>query len=448
MKIVVIVIDALRADSLSCYGCPRETSPALDRLAGEGVLFENAYAQANWTNPSLYSFVTGLYPSRHGVEDFDQNLGEKVSTLPGFLSGAGYRTALFSNYHVLLDRARLGRHFQETRYFDIDRDGETLRRTVAAGGESDLFLMLHVGNYVHEPYCADPREVGRFWEGDFPRRKIIRALTEEAGLDDESMRDVLRSINLRRQRLSRKELAFLKACYDAGIRHVDGRLQVFFDFLASLPEEVILVVTADHGQGFMEHGFFGHGLNLNQELVRVPLIFWRNRAPGGMRINSTVQLIDLFPTLLDLLGCPGSPAMDGCSFAGCLRGVEDGSRRAVCEGNPFAAGVSGGKKLIVSRYRLLEAPERTARLAELLRRRRFRRFLLHLYSIFRAGLYDLAADPGERHNLKRRDPAGFKKMLNDLKAWQREVSSSIPEVTTRKLEDKKTIEQLKSLGYL
>ncbi|MFH1038811.1 MAG: sulfatase [PVC group bacterium] len=449
MKIILIVIDALRADSLSCYGYPLETSPGIDRIVGEGVLFENAYTQANWTNPSLYSFLTGLYPSTHGVSGFNQNLGEKVTTLPGFLSGNGYRTFLFSNYYVLLDRKRLGKHFQEALYFDIDSNEKKLCRTFTDSEGSDLFAVVHVGNYIHEPYCASSREVSRFWKGAFPKRKIIRVLTEEAGLDDESMQNVLRSVNLRKERLDRKEITFLKACYDAGIRHVDAWLTGFFNFLTTTcRDDIILVITADHGQGFFEHGFFGHGLNLNEEIAKVPLIFWMSREKRGLRMKSTVQLIDVFPTLIELLTWQDPPAIDGVSFAGCLQGVEEASRWAVCEGFPFAACVHDCKKLILSIYRLIEAAERTDRLKKLVLKRRFRKLFLHLYSIFHGGLYDLTKDPGEKKNLKRSDPATFTRMEGYLRAWYKKVSACTPEVTTEKLEEDRIIEQLKSLGYL
>jgi len=207
-------------------------------------------------------------------------------------------------------------------------------------------------------------------------------------------------------------------------------------------------VTADHGQGFMEHGFFGHGLNLHQEIVRVPLLVWSNRKKRGFRISNPVQLIDIFPTLGELLSRPPAAPPDGRSFAGCLEGVEEPGRRAICEGGPSTALVGGGKKLIVSRYRLLEPPERISRLKELVALRRFRRLLHHLYSICRAELYDLSSDPEERRNRRRSDPAAYNKMLVDLKTWQRELASAAPEVTTRELDARETIEQLKSLGYL
>jgi len=448
MKIVMLVIDALRADSLSCYGYRRKTSPGIDALVGEGILFENAYTQANWTNPSLYSLLTGLYPSRHGVENFDQNLGDSVVTLSGLLGGFGYRTVLFSNYHVLLDRNRLGKHFQAVRHFDIDLRAGDLRQEIEAAAKSDLFCFVHAVQYVHEPYCAPPSEVARFWDGAVPARKIIRVLTREAGLNEESMRDALRSVNLRRERLDRREIAYLKACYDAGIRHVDGRLKELFDFLHSVQDEVILVITADHGQGFMEHGFFGHGLNLHEELIRVPLLFWMNRSRPGLRLKSVAQLIDVFPTLLELIGRPGPPSLDGASLAGCLRGVEEAGRRAICEGDPFVAFIRARRKLISSTYRLIKKPEGIRRLGKLLRERRFRRLLLHLYSLFPAALYDLSADPGETRNLKRRKPAEYREMLKCLREWRQEVSSAPPEVTTRELDDERAIEQLKSLGYL
>jgi arylsulfatase A-like enzyme len=449
MKIIVLIIDSLRADSLSCYGYPLETSPQFDRLAGEGVLFENAYTQANWTNPSLYSLLTGLYPSIHGVGDFNQNLGKDVSTITGHLARKGFRTVLFSNYYVLLDQERLGRHFQQKVYFDLDNDGEKLCRMISAGPDSDLFALIHVGNYVHEPYCAPPEEVKRFWNADFPKSKVIRALTEETGLDDESMQNVLRRVNLRREWLNRREISFLKACYDAGIRHVDDHLAGFFDYLQrDCEEEVVLVITADHGQGFFEHGFFGHGLNLNEELVRIPLIFWRNRARQPARIKSTIQMIDLFPTFLDVLGEEAAPELDGISFAGCLDGKEEVSRWAISEGQPFLACVRDRKKLIISIYRLMGAAERIGRLKELLAKRQFRKLLLHLYSLLRGGLYDLDQDPEERRNLIRSDPATAARMKDHLAAWYKAASLRTPEITTDEMDDEKMIEQLKSLGYL
>ncbi len=448
MKIIVVVIDALRADSLSCYGYPRETSPGIDRIAGGGLLFNNAYSQANWTNPSLYSFLTGLYPSTHGVGGFNQNLGDKVATLPGLLVGVGYRTFLFSNYYVLLGPKHLGRHFQESVYFDIDGSQEELLRKLTEDENSDLFAVLHVGNYIHEPYCATPEEVGRFWEGPFPKRKIIRALTEEAGLDDESMQNVLRSVNLRRERLTREEISFLKACYDAGIGHVDTWLESFFDFITSPGgDDIIFMITADHGQSFFEHGFFGHGLNLHQELIRVPLIF-RGRGMTGEVVESYVQLTDVFPTLLDILGFDLPSDLDGISFRECLEGKELKGRWVISEGFPFAAAIQNQKKLIISIYRLMGWKEKVVTVTGLILSGHWRRLLFHLYSLVKTCFYDLRSDPGEEKNRLWSGRSEMKEMKRYLKRWYRRCRSRSRETIDHEIEDEKTIEQLKSLGYL
>ena len=449
MKIVVIVIDALRADSLSCYGYPLETSPGIDRIAGEGVLFENAYTQANWTNPSLYSFLTGLYPSVHGVSGFNQNLGDKVATLPGLLAGVGYRTFLFSNYYVLLGPQRLGKHFQESVYFEIDGSREELRRKLTDNEKFDLFAVVHVGNYIHEPYCASSDEVGRFWKGPFPKRKIIRALTEEAGLDDESMKNVLRSVNLRRERLSRKEISFLKACYDAGIRHVDAWVEGFFDFLTSSGmDDVIFMITADHGQSFLEHGFFGHGLNLHQELIRVPLILRGRGSRPGKVVESYVQLTDIFPTLLDILGLDLPSGIDGISFWKCLEGEAQEERWVISEGFPFAAAIHHHKKLIISFFRLMGWREGLRTIFALIRSGRWRRLLLYLYSLLQTRFYDLRSDPGEEKNRSGGGRAELKKMKRYMKEWYRQCRIRALKVTEQEIEEERTMEQLKSLGYL
>ncbi len=448
MKIIIVSIDSLRADSLSAYGYHRETSPRIDEIARGGVLFRNAYTQSNWTNPSYYSLITGLYPTVHGITRHDQKLDRAVATLPQLLAGAGYRTFLFSNYFTLLDEKRFGGHFEEAVYFDIDRDeGKIFRKLTAVGG-GDLFALVHIGNYVHEPYCAPESLVREFWPGDFSTREAIRSLTEETGLDDESMRNVLRKINLRKIRLTAEEVAYLKARYDAGIKYVDKWLGGFFDFLRErLGGDVQLVITSDHGQGFFEHGFFGHGLNLNQELIKVPLIFWRRERFGVGEVESPVQLIDLFPTLAESAGLE-IPALDGVSLKGWIEGNGAEAREVFSEGFPFVAGVSGSRKLIISFYRVMPPGERFRRLKALFLRKNWRKLLLHLYSIFKTSLYDLRADPEEKNNLLKREEAWARKMKETIESWYRRSIARTGRVIAEEIEDEKIIEQLKSLGYL
>jgi len=450
MKIVIVSIDALRADSLGCYGYERDTSPHIDAIAAGGVIFKNAYTQANWTNPSYYSLITGLYPSVHGVSHQRHGLAGKAKTLPELLAAAGYKTFLGSNFHTLLDEKRFGSHFQNRVYFDIDRDSDRLKKMVAGTEAGDSFFLIHIGSYVHEPYCAPEELVREFWPREIPEGKDeIRRLTREMNLSDESMRNVLRRVNLHRTRLNRTEVAYLKACYDAGIKYIDRWVGDFFTFIQECSgEEYIFILTADHGQGFFEHGFFGHGLGLHQELIRVPLVFSK---PGGahLEVDPAVQLIDIFPTLMESVGFTIPIGLDGGSFREYLgKEIKGDRRRIISEGFPFVACIGEDRKLIISFYRLMTWKEKFQSIRSLIRSRNLRRILFHLYSLFKTSFYDLRSDPGEERNLSGRKAPAKKKHKKYLKQWYRRCRSRALIATDQEIVDKNTLEQLKSLGYL
>ena len=447
MKIIIVSIDALRADSLGCYGYERDTSPHIDAMASEGVIFKNAYTPANWTNPSYYSLITALYPSVHGVTHHHHGIAGRVNTLPETLARRGYSSALYSNYHTLLDEKRFGRHFQDRVYFDIDRDSDKLKEKIVSPGAGNQFFLIHIGNYVHEPYCAPEELVREFWPQEFPENnEEIRRLTEEMNLSDESMRNVLRKVNLHRSLLSRTEVKFLKACYDAGIKYIDRWVGGFINYLKESPrDDYLFILTSDHGQGFFEHGFFGHGLSLHQELIKVPLVFY-NGSGEGQEVESYVQLTDIFPTLMDILGLGLPPDIDGISFREIMEGNEQRERWVICEGLPFIACIHSQQKLIISFYHLMYWKEKLREIVNLIRSRKLRRLLLHLYSLFKTGFYDLETDPGEMKNLAWRGGSGMKEIKRYLKDWHRRSRSL--EITEEEIDDEKTIEQLKGLGYL
>ena len=448
MKIIIVSIDSLRADSLGCYGYSRNTSPNIDVLAADGAIFTNAYTPAHWTNPSYFSLITALLPSVHGVVRHYHGLMDGVPTLPQTLARKGYATILFSNYFTLLDEKRFGRHFQQQVYFDIDRDAGKMKEKLISLGDQDFFSLIHVGNYVHEPYCAPRDLVREFWPGEFSTKKAVRCMTEEMKLTDESMRDVLRKINLRRTPLSGDEVEYLKACYDAGIKYVDRWVGEFFTLIKSMyGDEYIFLVTADHGQGFFEHGFFGHGLNLHQELVRIPLLFHAG-VPARQEIDSCVQLIDIFPTLMDILGLETPSDIDGHSFYGCLEGEESVDRPIISEGFPFVACIRNHKKLIISFYHLMPWKTKLVTFFHLIKNHNMRKVLLHLYSLFKTSFYDLRRDPEEKKNRSRKDRSEVKELIVFLRRWYRECGSRMLGVTTEKIEEERTINQLKSLGYL
>ncbi len=447
MKIIIVSIDSLRADSLSGYGYKKNTSPNIDKIAKDGILFKYAYTQSNWTYPSYYSLITGLYPSTHKIEWFNQRIIGNVPTLPEVLAKKGYKTFLFSNYRTLINKETFGRHFGEAIYFDIDKDWERLKQKFILLKESDFFTLIHIGNYVHEPYSAPREFIRKFWNHDFPNKKVISLLTE-VELDGEAMRKVLRAVNLRKILLNSKDIDYLKACYDAGIKYVDKWIGKLYKFLNdNCKDQVLLVITADHGQGFFEHGYFGHGLNLHEELVRVPLIFWEKNKLGKKRINSIVQLIDIFPTIIDILNFRIGTDIDGMSFKPCLDGEQQDRRRAVCEGYPFIAYIYDSKKLITSFYNFFSRKEKIKKLKRAFSDGGPRRLFFHLYSFFRTYFYDLDMDRGEKRNLARKNRKEVLKMLEFLKEWYRKHTKKGLETSSEEI-DEKIKEQLRNLGYL
>ena len=295
--VVVILVDAMRADRLGVYGGKAGT-PVMDGLARDGTVFANACAQAPSTRPSVSSLMTGLYPSQHGIVDRIVNVEHGVVTVAGLdgsvrllaeaFSDAGFTTAAFLGGNANVKPVfGLTRGFQHVDWRPTT-DGKVLVQDfeawVGAGQEGPTFCYLHFMD-VHHPL---PME-------------IIPSRLDE-GLDvstvDQSADQLI-------------------ACYDDAVHLVDEHIGRVLDALrsAGMWEETVVIVTADHGEELTEHGaMLSHGRTLYRELVRVPLIM---RLPGSERRGTVdsrpVQLIDIFPTVLDAAGQP-PPDLPGRSL--------------------------------------------------------------------------------------------------------------------------------------
>jgi len=287
----------LRARNLGSYGYFRDTSPFLDSLARRGSLFENAVTASVTTSPAHMSLITGLYPVRHGIrEGLDRKLPHAV-TLAQRLRAAGYRTAAFTENGYLVRRRGFGDgfdHYTENRGETGKAPGEVrltfeqARGWLEANRTLPFFLFLHTYE-VHSPY--DPEE---------PYAGLFR--------DDGAPGPAEPAIRAERDR------------YDREIRIVDDELRELFDTLEAtgLAASTIVVILADHGEEFAEHGGYQHGAAVYEESLRVPLLFWGpGRIPEG-RHASAVSLIDVAPTLLDLLGLSVPAGLDGTSLTGVL----------------------------------------------------------------------------------------------------------------------------------
>lgn len=289
-NIVLISIDTLRADHVSSYGYKRQTTPSIDALASEGVRFDQVTAAANSTLPSHMSMFTSLYPEAHGVTDRDETLRPRLSknhtTLAEILKKAGYRTAAFVN-----DRKRLDPQFG----FDRGFGSYNTMETDAQKSNDDYVLPWLQQDHV-APF-------------------FLFVHYYDAHLDWTRMQHISSS---------------LESDYDQRIALMDLEVGKIVDQIekSGHREDTIVVLVADHGQEFGEHGCFG-SCSLHEGSIRVP---WILSWPGHIArrvVRSPVQTIDLMPTLLDLAGRPASSDAAGRSRAPEAFGYDPGAQSTV-----------------------------------------------------------------------------------------------------------------------
>jgi arylsulfatase A-like enzyme len=374
--IVLISIDTLRADHLGCYGYSRETSPFLDQLAARGARFEQAISPSSWTLPSHASMLTGLYPSSHRAVDATSSIAPSAVTVAELLQGEGFATgAVVTSWFV---SANYGFHRGFDWFQDLDQTPhEKADETVDARQVIDLaaewlearadqrfFLFLHLydTHYAYNP----PHPYRDLFATDYkgPRRKYRRYK------------------HYKRKPPTAERLAFEMSMYDGEIRYVDDQLARLYGILdgLGLQENTVIMVTSDHGEEFGERGSWGHGHTLFEEQVHVPLLVTGPGIEGQQTIAAQVGLVDLPPTLLELVGLPSPEGMHGRSLAPLLRGQVAESRSAAANSRPA----------------LLETSRFDTNLIGL--RRRGWKLLLD-FGTGQESLFDLPTDPGEKQNL-------------------------------------------------
>jgi arylsulfatase A-like enzyme len=427
-NVVVVVVDALRADHLGCYGYARPTSPFVDGLAERGVLFEAAVSASSHTVPATLSLLTATYPRRHGNQFFPETqsfrapkrrvrpqLPEALTPAAERFRAVGYRTAAVVANPWLDPRYGFDRGFEHYRYVaksadesdhpsaaSVNEEAERLLRSWLDGGNRSapgFFLYLHYMN-THNPYQAPQRYRDRFVSGD--GRYVYR--------------------NGPVEELAREDLEHTRAWYDAAIRGLDDQIRDLFQMLErlDLAGSTLVVFTADHGDEFHEHGGLGHGITLYQEVVRVPLLFVHpDLREHARRIRVPVSTVDVLPTVLEWVGADPPEGLDGISLWPWIVGAGQppADRALVSELGNLKAVRLGPHKGIQAR------------------------------SDAAARIFDLAADPGERRPLAADAPwaAPLRSALSGLlgAAGADELSPAPPSPEEERLE-----EQLRALGYL
>ncbi len=292
--VVLVFLDTTRADHLGTYGYRRDTTPTLDALAAEGAVFESARTIAPWTLPSVRAALSGAQPERWAEQ-------QPLQTL---LEADGFATmASFSNVFMTpafgMDRDWDTRWFHtRNRAEDIVDHGLTF---LDAHAERDALVLLQFMD-AHKPYSEPEQYLGRWapepWEGPSIKTEALRRLPEDHPKIDEVREYVM-------------------GRYDQSLRYIDDQLA---RLLAQVRDDAIVVVWADHGEEFWDHGGFEHGHTFYDELLHVPLIVRAPGVPPG-RLDTPVSLLDLAPTVLDLVDLPIPDGLDGDSLHSLMQGA-------------------------------------------------------------------------------------------------------------------------------
>lgn len=313
-NIVLITIDTLRADHLSCYGYERSTSPNIDRIAEKGIIFKNAIAPSSWTVPSMVSLFTSLYPINHGVihgfvkinKVYDQEVfSDELTTLAEILKSHGYTTfGVFANLH-------LSKKFGFARGFDYFRNlyfspAPTVNKIVYSWEDkikksANFFLWIHYFD-PHEPYHSKSPWIERY---------APKTLTQKLNLSTKPMLELTRLIPAFKK--DSQALSHLIALYDSEINYVDlyiGKLIQKFE----LGNNTLIIITSDHGEEFLEHGYVGHANNLYQETIHIPLIIKLPYSTNKEVIEKPVNLVDIMPSILSMLNTNPPEQTLGKSF--------------------------------------------------------------------------------------------------------------------------------------
>ncbi len=434
--VVLIVIDALRPDHMSSYGYAKNTTPAIDRLAREATLFKQAVVVFPRTTPSAVSIMTGLYPHTHGTRSLyvtgDMYETPGNNNLAEILLNENYRTAAFLDQRLLHPNSGLQQGFMT--YRNLENDAEVTRQAVSwlERGKDDprpFFLLLW---YLapHWPYN--------------PLQKDLDLFSADPAYDLSLL--FLRGKDPNQRCFSRlytpEEMGLLISAYDAEIRQSDTAVGGILNYLRGkgLYQDTLIIVTADHGESLGEHDYyFDHGEYYYDTDALVPLIIKRPEQTGGVVVSYQVRSIDIFPTLLGVLGIRApSEGVDLFSYGAGKPGGADGliafgeNDYSMFPNNPkrYLKGIAGKWRMVrTGRWKLILIPHPGENIFE---------------------FYDLADDPAETNNLIN-DPA-YRARIEELKkklfGWIKEGDLRNTDAPQREEIAPSARKRLQSLGYL
>lgn len=428
-NILLLLVDCLRPDHLGCYGYSRNTSPYIDKLAQEGVIFADAYSNAPWTKPSVASFLTSLYPNVHGAVNITDTLPHGVLTIAELLKDRGYYTCFLNGGNVFLDtNSNFDQGFDLYRFYDHRLKGTSVTdgflSLVPKLEKRAFFAYLHYMD-VHVPYHENQHN-GLFTDK-------VDSCFEPGGTSCKCQ--AVRQLTAQPDGVSDEDKEHLMSLYDGQIRFVDENIRKVVSSLEDhdILKDTLIIVTSDHGEELWEHDNFEHGHTLYNELLRVPLIMTGNGLKHS-EVAATVRLLDLAPTILGLAAVEvgGAPAQ-GSSLPNILKGEDPESELPI-----FAMGTFYGDEkycLVKGNNKLILNTRNGEAKAELTGYRSPDEF----------ELYNLDNDPLEKHNLKDSSVEALSALEKELAEFM-DVESLFR--SGRATVDKQSRDRLRSLGYL
>ena len=431
-NVIVLLIDTLRADKLKPYNSStRVKTPGLDALVRAASVMTNARTQENWTKPSVATLLSSLLPWEHGATTDEAVVPNSVELMPEILRERGFYTGAFITNGYVSDKFGFKQGWHT--YRNYIREGRPNRAQHVAADvlewldnrpqDQPFFLYVHTID-PHVPYKPPEHFLNMYDSAPY------------AGVVD-FKRDgtLLENIKIGRTKLNARDKERLVALYDAEISYHDAHFAAMIEGLErrGLSDNTMIVITADHGEEFWDHGSVGHGHSVYDELLHVPLVV---KVPGITQqttsVTDAVGLVDVLPTVLEVLGQPVPDHLAGHSFLPQLLGHGSTAPRTAVSGF-----MSGWRTLAVGNYKLVQ---RTA---------------AHTM------LYDVGTDPGEQTNLADARPIALRYLRGQLglvldgqttATTSTAVAAAPRPRPTHKAErteiDSETEAQLRALGYV
>ena len=445
-NIILISVDSLRADHMSSYGYARNTTPHFDTFSKRGYLFENYFSTSFLTPVSEMSVHTGLYPSAHGVTNFDTALPSSITTLTQYLKERDYSTrALFSSPEFTAGNPALeksfSRGFDSYQYLDMKNnlvrqypDQEQLQKELSTAKNGKLFLWLGLGG-VHWPYGQGTKNIfaNQAYNGYF----------KDKALDWEVFKNIYdKTVYPSKTKLTEEDMNYVVDQYDNGVRSFDDFFAIFLKELEAqnMLNNTIIIVQSEHGEDLGEHGYISH-YDVYDTQTHTPLLVYVPNDTDGKRIRSFASSVDVFPSIIELLGGAAPESIQGTSLVPLLEGKEtDGQRRVVfSEKSPLweeayktirADLEKKGIPVVSGIYKDLSI--RTGEWRYILRLSKPRLEIVSWWkrlvpiTIPEAELYNLKEDPEEKHNVIDQHPLVAQDLKKKLMEWYASISPKNP----------------------